>query len=107
MADPGRSHSETLKDYLKLKESLEDSRNFFCFNTENGKRMIIKVEDKKKCIAINHNFRACSFSYESPHTFYDSPLELIESYYEGSSVDLLDIFITLDKEEALSYLMEE
>lgn len=91
-------------DYLKLVELMEDSRNFFCFETENGRRMIIKAEGGKKCIAIDRNFRAVSFCNDSDLSFYGSPLELVVSYFRHNSVAIDDILITLDKTEAYHYL---
>jgi len=52
------NYIEILNNYKKLEDQLNDSRNFFCFNTQNGRRLIVKIEDKKMCIAINRNFRA-------------------------------------------------
>ena len=102
-----KEFTEIIKDYHKLVEMLEDSKNFFCFDTKNGKRMIVKLEDRRKCIAIDKNFRAVSFKNENELTFYDSPLSLIESYFYDGGVSIDDILITLDKIEAFSYLQEQ
>lgn len=94
---------ETLNNYKRLEEQLNDSRNFFCFNTPNGKRLILKIESSKKCIAIDKNFRAVSFKNEKQRTFYESPLSLIRSY-ERDSIEITDFFITMNKREAWDYL---
>lgn len=99
---------DIINSYSILKEKLDDSRNFFCFNTQNGRRLIVKVEDIKSCIAIDKNFRAVSFAYENPYSFYSSPLELIESYIsENHGVEITDLYITMDKEKAYEYLIGE
>lgn len=95
---------DTLKKYKELESILEDSRYFYCFNTPNGKRMIVKAEGSKKCIAMDKNFRVVSFRNEKQRTFYNSPLSLIRSY-DADSIPITDIFISMDKEECIEYLL--
>lgn len=98
--------AEILKNYQELKKLLEDTSNYICFGTKNGRRMIVRIMNSRECIPVDYRFRVTSFEDENNNTFYESPLRLLESYFTDGNVIIDDILITKDKTEALSYLQE-
>jgi hypothetical protein len=99
------NYANTLKNYHALKELLSDSWNYICFDTKNGRRMIVKIQNQSRCCPIDNNFRITSLDGDTENDFYENPLELLKSYFSHGDVEIEDIMITKDKAEAHQYLL--
>lgn len=97
-----------IKEFLALKDQLLDRRNYICFGTKNGRRLIVRREDTDECVAVTKDFKIVSFLDTPLPQYFMSPYDLIEGYYtDRNSISITEIFITHSKEDAIKYLIKE
>jgi hypothetical protein len=95
---------KTIKDFIELKQKILDPEYIIGFDSDNGKRLILRFSDSKRCLPIGKNLEMVKLIGDP---FEETPLDLLLGYFSHGDVSIKKLFFFSDKRKAIKWLFLE
>ena len=105
--------AKTINDLIELKNKINGMcsfRKYIGFETENGRRLIIKF--KKKDILKDYEYTVLDqnlsiFEDKDNNFKYNTPFEIVQGYFQNGSIPITNMEFFNDRAAAVMWLIEE
>ena len=105
--------AKTINDFIELKNKINGMssfRKYIGFETENGRRLIIKF--KKKDILKDYEYTVLDQNFsifeDKDNNFkYNTPFEIVQGYFQNGSIPITNMEFFNDRATAVMWLIEE